>query len=115
MDQHVQVKERSASLMNRIFDDDPNAGQMLKDKLAKLETEKAYWKSLKQEPRTFQANETDGMKRCYMLPNLNQQINGIKKRIIEIESRESAGIKLIRKTTFKNGRKVFWYDEEAKN
>lgn len=98
----------------KIFDDDPNAVEMLKTKLASLEKEKAYWKGLKQEKRTYQI-ETDGMKRCYMLPNLNQQINGIKKRIISIESRDQAGLKLVRQTTFKGGKKVFWYNEEAKN
>src|SRR4030066_1212859 len=99
----------------RIFDDDPNAVQMLKAKLDVLQKEHAYWKSVKPEKRDYSINETDGMKRWYMLSNLNQQINGIKKRIIAIESRSEAGIKLVRKTTFKNGRKVFWYNEEAKN
>jgi len=101
-------------MSNRIFDDAPDALERLQEKLVKLQQEHAYWKGLKQEKRTYGFDETDGMKRWYMLPNLNQQINGIKKRIKKIEDRKAAGITLERKVTFKNGRKVFWYDEEKK-
>ena len=100
--------------MERIFDDAPDAIDRLQEKLVKLQQEHAYWKSVKPEKRTYGWAETDGMKRWYMLPNLNQQINGIKKRIKKIEYRKAAGIILERKVTFKNGRKVFWYDEEKK-
>ena len=100
--------------LERIFDDAPDALERLSAKLLDLQEQHKYWKSLKQEKRTYGPNETDGMKRWYMLPNLNQQINGIKKRIAKIEARKAHGIELERKVTFKSGRKVFWYDEVKK-
>jgi len=99
-------------MSNRIFDDAPDALERLQEKLVKLQEEHKYWKSVKPEKRTYGPNETDGMKRWYMLQNLNQTINGIKKRIAKIEARKAAGVELVRKVTFKNGRKVFWYDKE---
>ena len=102
-------------MTDRIFDDAPDAVERLTAKLEELKKEHAYWKALKPEKRTYGFNETDGMKRWYMLPNLNQQINGIKKRIAKIEARKAAGVELERKVTFKNGRKVFWYSEVKKD
>ena len=100
--------------MTRIFNDDPDVIERLKEKLAKLIEEKKYWKTLKPEKRTYGANETDGMKRWYMLQNYNQNINQIKKRIIKLENLKANNIELVRNTTFKNGRKVFYYSGEPK-
>ena len=96
--------------MSVIFKDDPEALSKLSVKLEGLETEKKYWKGLKQEKRTYQI-ETDSMKRCYMLPNLNANIRSVKLKIAEIENLQKNNISLVRKTTFKNGRKVFFYEE----
>lgn len=97
--------------MERIFDDDPQAVEKLTQKLQGLLTEKKYWKALKPVPRTYQHNEPDGAKRCYILPNLNQTILGIKKRIAKIEERQAAGVHLERKATYPNGQKHFYYHE----
>lgn len=96
--------------MSTIFSDDPKAIEKLNTKLDTLNKEKAYWKGLKPEPRTYQ-NETDNMKRCYMLPNLNANIRTVKKRIEKLKALESNNIELVRKPTFKNGRKVFFYEQ----
>ena len=97
--------------MPRIFQDDPDAVQKLEDKLAKLESEKAYWKGLKPEPRTFQ-HENDNMKRSFMLPLTNQNIRSVKQKIDMIKSRQERGASLERKTTFVGGKKRFYYSEE---
>ncbi len=100
--------------MERIFDDDPDAVKKLTAKLEGLLKEKVYWKALKPVPRTYQHNEPDGAKRSYILPNLNQTINGLKKRIKKLELREAAGLCVVRKATFPNGQKHFYYQEVKK-
>ncbi len=100
--------------MTRIFNDDPDALKRLNEKLDKLIDEKKYWKALKPETRDYSANETDNMKRWYMLQNYNQNINQLKKRIIKLEALKANNIDLVRNTTFKNGRKVFYYSEGDK-
>ncbi len=100
-----------ASRKARIFQDDPDAVSKLEVKLARLEKEKAYWKGLKPLPRTYQANEPDGAKRSFELPNINANIRSVKQKIELIKSRQEKNIGLERKTTFKNGRKVFFYEE----
>ena len=97
--------------MNRIFEDDPEAIPKLEEKLSKLQKEHTYWKSLKPEPRTYQINETDNMKRWYMLPLVSKNVLDVKKKIARIQSRQNAGIELIRKPTYKDGRKCFFYEE----
>ena len=96
-----------------IFQDDPDAIPKLETKLAQLEKEKEYWKGLKPEKRTYQ-NETDNMKRSYMLPLVNQNIRSVKKKIEQIRARQESGKELERNVTFKNGRKVFFYTEKDK-
>lgn len=96
--------------MNVIFQDDPEAIQKYKLKLAKLEKEKAYWKSLKPEKRTFH-NETDNMKRSYMLPLVGQNIRTVKKQLEKAKARQDQGITLERKRTFKDGKPRFYYKE----
>lgn len=98
-------------IMTQIFSDDPNAIEKLNSKLEKLNEEKAYWKGLKPEPRTYQ-QETDNMKRCYMLPNLNANIRSVKKRIEKLKALVSNNETLVRNTTFKEGRKCFYYTKE---
>ncbi len=97
--------------LQRIFQDDPDAIPKLEKKLERLEKEKAYWKGLKPLPRTYQANEPDGAKRSFMLPNLNANIRTVRQKIELIKSRQERNIGLERKTTFKDGRKVFFYQE----
>ena len=96
--------------MSIIYSDDPEAIQKLNKKLDTLKIAKKYWKSLKQEKRTYQ-NESDSMKRCFMLPNINANIRSVKKKIERLENMKKNNIKLERKTTFKNGRKCFFYVE----
>ncbi len=97
--------------LQRIFQDDPDAIPKLEKKLERLEKEKAYWKGLKPLPRTYQANEPDGAKRSFMLPNLNANIRTVRQKIELIKSRQERNIGLERKTTFKDGRKVFYFQE----
>ena len=95
----------------RIFQDDPDAVEKLERKLEELEKQKAYWKGLKPLPRTYGINEPDGAKRSFMLPNLNATIRDVRMKIAKIKERQEKNIGLERKTTFKDGRKVFYYQE----
>ena len=96
-------------MSKRIFQDDPEALSKLKVKLEKLEETKAYWKAIKKIPRTYTHTQEDA--RWYMLPSTTTNIREVKKKIKKIEDRITAGKTLVRKTTFKNGRKVFYYHE----
>lgn len=100
--------------MTKIFNDDPDAIKRLNEKLEKLQEEKKYWKALKPETRDYSANETDNMKRWYMLQNYNQNINQIKKRIIKLENLRDQNITLERKAVFPDGKKRFRYVEVKK-
>ncbi len=111
MNEYFDEEARKHGRKARIFQDDPDAVSKLEVKLAKLEKEKAYWKGLKPVPRTYQANEPDGALRSFELPNINANIRSVKQKIELIKSRQEKNIGLERKTTFKNGRKVFYYEE----
>ena len=100
--------------MNRIFDDDPDAIEQLTIKLDKLLAEKAHWKAIKPEKRDYGHNETDGMKRWYMLQNLNGTIFTIRKRIKKLQDRDAAGLCVVRKATYPDGKKHFYYQEVKK-
>ena len=97
----------------RIFQDDPKAIELLEQKLVGLEKEKTYWKGIKKcVPRNYSNTPEDA--RWYMLTNVTTRIREVNKKIESIQSREEQGKTLERKTTFKNGRKVFFYSEVEK-
>ncbi len=99
--------------MSVIFQDDPQALEKLALKLEKLEKEKAYWKSIKKNvPRKYDQSPEDA--RWYMLTNVTTRIREVKKKITKIEERKASGKTLERNTTFKNGRRVFFYSEVEK-
>ncbi len=103
--------------MSVIFQDDPQALDKLAVKLAKLEKEKAYWKTIKKNvPRKYDQSPEDA--RWYMLTNVTTRIREVKKKIAKIEERDASGKTLERNITFKNGRPCFFYkevDKETKN
>ncbi len=100
--------------MEKIFDDDPDAIEKLYIKLGRLIQDKDHWKAIKPEKRTYQHNETDGMKRWYMLQNLNGNIFTTRKRIKKLEARKASGLCVVRKATYPNGQKHFYYQEVKK-
>ena len=99
--------------MERIFQDDPEAIPKLEAKLVGLRKQQAYWKSVKKLPRTYQHDEPDGAKKCYMLPSITTNIREINKKIAKIQARQDSGVKLERHATYPNGRKSFYYKEVA--
>ena len=97
--------------MPRIFQDDPHALDKLNLKLEGLEKNKEYCKGIKKtKPRPYDSSLGD--QRWYMLDNVTTNIRSVKKKIAQIQSRLDKNIKLERKTTFKNGKKVFYYVEK---
>ena len=99
--------------MSVIFQDDPQALQKLAAKLAKLEKEKAYWKTIKKNvPRKYDQSPEDA--RWYMLTNVTTRIREVKKKIAKIEERKASGKILVRNDTFKDGHKRFFYTEIEK-
>jgi len=108
------TSENNASSSGKIFQDDPDAIAKLEQKLVGLKKEQAYWKSLKKLPRTYQHDEPDGAKRCYMLPSITTNIREVNKKIQKIKARQDAGVTLERKTVFVGGGKHFKYVEVPK-
>ena len=99
--------------MSVIFQDDPQAIEKLNEKLATLEKEKAYWKTIKKNvPRKYDNSPEDA--RWYMLTNVTTRIREVKKKIEKIENRAKEGKILVRNDTFKNGAKRFFYTEVDK-
>jgi len=93
-----------------IFQDDPDAIPKLEKKLEDLEKQRAYWKTVKKTvPRDYSA--TEGDRKWFMPQLINTNIRTVKKKIETIKERKEKGIELKRKTTFKEGRKVFYYEE----
>jgi hypothetical protein len=93
-----------------IFQDDPDAIPKLEQKLQDLEKQRAYWKTVKKTvPRDYSA--TEGDRKWFMPQNINANIRTVKKKLEVIKNRKEKNIGLKRKTTFKNGRKVFYYEE----
>ncbi len=107
--------EKLARSTGPIFQDDPNAIAKLEAKLVGLKKEQAYWKALKKLPRTYQHDEPDGAKRCYMLPSITTNIREVNKKIQKIQARNEAGVTLERKTRFIGGKKRFFYKEVPKD
>lgn len=96
--------------MKRIFQDDPNAIEKLEKKLEGLEKQREYWKTVKKTvPRDY--SNTEGDKKWYMPQLINANIRSTKMKIEKIKERQQKNIGLERKTTFKNGKKVFYYQE----
>ena len=97
--------------MPNIYQDDPDAIEKLNVKLEKLEKEKAYWKTVKKTvPRDY--SSTQGDAKWYMPANIQTNIRNTKKKIELIQSRLDKGVTLKRKTTFKDGKKRFYYKED---
>ncbi len=96
--------------MNRIFQDDPKAIELLEQKLVGLEKEKTYWKGIKKTvPRDYSNTPEDA--RWYMLTNVTTRIREVNKKIETIKERQSRGVTLERKTCFPDGKKRFRYEE----
>tara|TARA_B110000467_G_C18192437_1_gene406888 strand:- start:346 stop:606 length:261 start_codon:yes stop_codon:yes gene_type:complete len=81
--------------MSRIFQDDPNAIEMLNAKIAKQEIQRAEIKSREH--------------KSYELTNLGACIRTNKKTLAKLIERKEKGITLERATTFVNGSKRFYY------
>jgi len=96
--------------MSIIYQDDPQALEKLALKLAGLEKQKAYWKTIKKTvPRDY--SNTEGDKKWYMPQLIQTNIRNTKKKMESIKARQKQGKTLTRKPTFKNGHKVFFYEE----
>lgn len=99
--------------MSVIYQDDPQALEKLALKLADLEKQQKYWKSIKKcKPRKFDNSPED--QKWYMLTSVTTNIREVKKKIKIIEERKASGKKLERNTTFKDGKKCFFYTEVKK-
>lgn len=99
--------------MSIIYQDDPQALEKLALKLADLEKQQKYWKSIKKcKPRKFDNSPED--QKWYMLTSVTNNIREVKKKIVIIEERKASGKILVRNDTFKNKKKCFFYTEVKK-
>jgi len=104
------TSEKLARSTGPIFKDDPNAIAKLEKKLEALESEKAYWKTVKKTvPRDY--SQTPGDAKWYMPQNVNANIRSVKKKIEEIKVMKKADVKLVRVPVYLNGKKHFKYVE----
>jgi len=107
------ANETNAKSKGRIFQDAPNAIARLEDKLEALESEKAYWKTVKKTvPRDY--SQTPGDAKWYMPQNVNANIRSVKKKMAMINARNESGVTLERKPVYIEGKKHFKYVEVEK-
>ena len=106
----MEPSTKTAKSTGPIFQDDPDAITKLEQKLAELEKEKAYWKTVKKiVPRDY--SRTPGDAKWYMPANVSARIRSVKKKMELIKARQEAGVTLERKEVFVGGRRFFKYVE----
>jgi len=99
-----------------VFRDDPNAIQKQELKVKNFEEEQDYWKNITKEPQRSYSH-TLGDARWWALSNTSTNLREAKKKLHKLESDKKEGTTLQRNTTFKDGKKRFFYtkhDSEGK-
>lgn len=95
----------------KIFRDDPDAVSKMEQKIAYVEKEQAYWKSIIKFPnRDYQNHSQLGDAKWYETSLISTKLREAKKKLEQIKGQGD----LTRHTTYAGGRKSFYYKEEPK-
>jgi len=111
----VPIPKKPEGVRGTIFQDDPNAISKMEAKVKYLEGEQDYWKKIIKFPsRDYENRNQLGDAKWYAMSNNSANLRDAKKKLAKIQERKESGTTLERKTTFKGGRKVFYYKEKPK-
>ena len=99
----------------KVFRDDPDAVSKMEQKVKYWEDQKDYWsKIIKFPSRDYQTPNQLGDARWFMGTNISTNLRDAKKKLEGIQAQQGRGTDLVRKPTYKGGKKRFYYSEEPK-
>ncbi len=110
-----EVPKPTSKLPDKVFRDDPDAVPKMEQKVKYWEDQKDYWtKIIKFPSRDYQTPNQLGDARWFMGTNISTNLRDAKKKLEGIKAQQGRGTDLVRKPTYKDGKKRFYYSEEPK-
>jgi len=110
-----EIPTPTSKLGGKVFRDDPDAVSKMEQKVKYWEDQQAYWKKVTKFPnRDYQTPNQLGDARWFMTSNTSTNLRDAKKKLEGIKSQQGRGTDLVRKPTYKDGKKRFYYSEEPK-
>jgi len=110
-----EVEKPTSKLPDKVFRDDPDAVKKMEKKVKYWEDQKDYWNKITKFPhRDYQTPNQLGDAKWFMGSNISTNLRDAKKKLEGIKSQQARGTDLIRKPTYKGGKKRFYYSEEPK-
>lgn len=118
---YLEIEKRNRAIPKptggypKIFRDDPDAVSKMEQKIAYVEKEQAYWKSIIKFPsRDFQNHSQLGDAKWYETGLTSTKLREAKKKLEGIKAQQASGSTLTREPTYQGGRKNFYYKETPK-
>ena len=114
--QEIPKPKRPEGAGGAIFRDDPNAVSKMEAKVKYLEGVQDYWKQITKFPaRDYHTRPTQlGDAKWYELSNTGANLRDARKKLEGIKAQQERGTQLVRKPTYKDSKKRFYYSEEPK-
>jgi hypothetical protein len=110
-----EIPTPKSKLGDKVFRDDPEAVPKMEQKVKYWEDQKDYWNKIIKFPhRDYQTHNQLGDARWFMGTNISTNLRDAKKKLEGIKSQQGRGTDLVRKPTYKGGKKRFYYSEEPK-
>lgn len=110
----VPFPQRPEGVGATIFRDDPEAVSKMENKIKYLEDVQDYWKKIIKFPaRDYHTKPHQlGDAKWYELTGAGANLRDAKKKLEQIKAQHASGTQLVRKPTYKDGKKRFFYDEQ---
>lgn len=114
--QEVPKPKRPEGAGDTIFRDDPDAVKKMEAKVKYLEDVQDYWKKIIKFPaRDYHTRPLQlGDAKWFELSNVGANLRDARKKLEGIKAQQGRGTQLVRKPTYKDGSKRFYYSEEPK-
>ena len=110
-----EIPTPKSKLGDKVFRDDPDAVSKMEQKVKYWEDQKDYWNKIIKFPhRDYQTHNQLGDARWFMGSSISTNLREAKKKLEGIKAQQGRGTDLVRKPTYKDGKKRFYYSEEPK-
>ncbi|KKM92227.1 hypothetical protein LCGC14_1220540 [marine sediment metagenome] len=110
-----EVPRPKGKIGGAIFRDDPDAVSKMENKVKVLEERQEYWKAITKFPaRDYKNRNQLGDMKWYELSNLGANLRDTRKKLQGIKDQQGRGTTLVRKPTYPDNKKRFYYSEEPK-
>ena len=112
--QEIPKPKKPEGAGDTIFRDDPDAIKKMEAKVKYLEDVQDYWKKIIKFPaRDYHTKSIQlGDAKWYELTNIGANLRDAKNKLEGIKAQQERGTTLVRKPTYKDGKKRFYYSEE---